>query len=704
MKRFSGFLFSLILCCCFRGTAQIPDSLLLMPRPQNIKLMTGKFYYDARFTVGIHGPESAKLLASVNRFYQFLGKRTNIYFQQEFITNTDDKPGTGLSVAYAKSVTPVIGMDESYSLEIGSTGISLRAATDIGAMRGLETLCQLITADAVGYYCPFASITDAPRFKWRGLMIDAARHFIPMDVLKRNIDAMFEVKMNVLHLHLSDDEGFRVESKTYPLLQQKGSNGSYYTQDEIKGMVRYAHERGIIVVPEFDLPGHSTSILAAYPYLASYPAAYKPARRFNFDTIKNLNLGSVMKLLATTATPTIDPSKETTYIFFDNLFKEMSGLFPDAYLHIGADENNGAAWRQNPAIAAFMNKEGLKSTDELQAYFVRRLYTLAKKYNKRLIGWEEAFNNKLPEDVIIQKWKPSADDSLANSVIGHHNQLLISNGFYLDLSMPAYIHYLNEPVGKSLNAAAAEQGILGCEAAVWSELVNADNEELRVWPRAAAVAERMWSAAKVQNVDDMYRRLWATNFELNERGLEEEANYNRIIALWINSPNIMPIKVVAGLYTPIKGYKRLMSGMLTLPGIHANLASPMVRIADVVHCDSKSEWAFRNLVAEYLATHDAAVKQKLTACLQLWLNNKESFNELAVNSPYLKQIKGLSDNVSEAAAIGLLALKQESSPNGLSRLEELNKPLFDVQLTILEDISALLTGKLKPYPLTYPLF
>ena len=701
---YAALLLALMLGCCFKGKAQAPDSLLLMPRPQTVKINAGRLYFNAQFSIGIHGPGSTKLMATVNRFYQVLGKRTGIYFSQEFISNADNKPRSTLSVTYIKTEVPHIGMDESYTLEVTGIGITLNAATDIGAMRGLETLCQLITADGTGYYYPLVSVSDAPRFKWRGLMIDVARHFIPIDVLKRNINAMAEVKMNVLHLHLSDDEGFRVESKTYTLLQQKGSNGSYYTQEEIKGIVRYAHERGIIVVPEFDLPGHSTSILAAYPYLASYPATYKPAKRFKFDTIKNLNLGSVMKLLSTTATPTIDPSKETTYIFFDNLFKEMSGLFPDAYLHIGADENNGAAWKQNPAIVIFMNKQGIKSTDELQAYFVKRLYSIAKKYNKRLIGWEEAFNSGLPADVIIQKWKPSADDSLVKTVIHHHNQLLVSNGFYLDLSMPAYIHYLNEPVGKTVSAAEADQGILGCEAAIWSELVNADTEELRVWPRAAAIAERMWSPADVKNVDDMYRRLWAIDFELNERGLDEDASYNRIIALWTNGTGMVTVKTLTELYTPVKGYKRLMGGMFTHSKTHANLASPMVNIADVVHCDSKPEWEFRQLVAGYLVTHSSGEKEKIKACLQSWQLNKQNFNALAANSLYLQKIAILSDNLAEAATIGLQALDGETNPAGLSRLQELKKPLFDVQLTILTDIEALSTGTLKPQPVSYSLF
>lgn len=246
--------------------AQSADSLYLMPRPQSVKVNDGRFLFGTQFTIGVNGPVSDKLTAAVNRFYLQLGKLTGIYFPQEYITPADNNADAQLSVRFSKTVLADIGVDESYTLEVSSSKILLTATTDIGAMRGLETLYQLVMPSGTGYYCPAVNISDSPRFKWRGLMIDVARHFISFEVLKQNIDAMAIVKMNVLHLHLSDDEGFRVESKTYPKLQQFGSNGLYYTQEQIKELVAYAHDRGIIIVPEFDLPGHSTSILAAYPF------------------------------------------------------------------------------------------------------------------------------------------------------------------------------------------------------------------------------------------------------------------------------------------------------------------------------------------------------------------------------------------------------------------------------------------------------
>jgi hexosaminidase len=687
------------------ASAQGADSLYLMPRPQSVQLQNGRFIFSNQFTVGISGPESTKLNAAVNRFYVQAQKRTGIFFPQEYITAADNKTGAQLSIHFDKVVPPQVGMDESYKLTVSTQKISLTANTDIGALLGLETLYQLIMPYNGGYYCPAVEIADNPRFKWRGLMVDVARHFTTMEVLKRNIDAMAIVKMNVLHLHLSDDEGFRIESKVYPLLQQKGSNGMYYTQAQIKELVTYAHDRGIIIVPEFDLPGHSTSLLAAYPMLASYPANYKPARRFKLDTIKNLNLMSVMKMINEMPTPTVDPTKETTYIFFDNFFKEMSGLFPDGYLHIGADENNGVAWKQNPAIVSFMKAKGIKTTDDLQAYFVKRLHDIAKKYNQRTIGWEETFNKDLPQDAIVQKWKPAGVDTLSNKIIAHHNQLIISAGYYLDMSFPAYIHYLNDPVSANVSPADADKGILGGEAAMWSELVNDENEDLRVWPRTAAIAERMWSAARVRDADDMYRRLWMVDFELNDRGLQEQSNYTNMLSRWVNGADVTLVKTVADLYTPVKGYKRLMGGMLT-PGVALpNLTSPMVKIADAAHCDSKPRWYFRQLVAGYLSKHNAADLELIKAELQAWQANKGKFDALAVNAPYLQQISDLSNQLADAATIALQALNGEGNKDEqLQKLQSLKKPLHEVELAILPEIEALVTGKLKAEPVAYPMF
>lgn len=694
-------LFSGALACHAQGN----DSLLVMPWPKSLKMGTASFIFTNRFTIGINGPQSEKLLDAVNGFYQRTAKRTHLYFPQEYLKMTDSQPDAQLHISYDKSIEPKIGMDESYQLKISADQITIGAATDIGAIRGLETLYQMIMPTHTGYYCPAAEISDAPRFKWRGLMIDVARHFIPMDVLLRNIDAMAAVKLNVLHLHLSDDEGFRVESKVYPKLQQNGSNGLYYTQAQIVAMVKYAHKRGIIVIPEFDLPGHCTSILAGYPFLASYTASYKPAKRYNLDTVKNVTPAKIMKIIGPGATPTINPARETTYIFFDRLFKEMTSLFPDDYLHIGADENNGAAWKQNPEIVAYMKTKNLKNTDELQAYFVKRMYIIAKKYHKQLIGWEEAFHPALPQEVIVQKWKLTAPgDTLIKNIIGHHNQVVVSSGFYLDLYLPAYIHYLTDPIPANVNAANADKGILGAETAMWTELVNSENEEIRVWPRAAAVAERLWSPASKKDIDDMYHRLWAIDFELNDRGLDEQSHYDRLISRWVNGGDITAVKTLVDLCVPVKGYRRLMGAMFTPQPVKKNLASPMFNIADVAHCDSKPRLAFRRLVAGYLKDQHDSTKQIIKSQLERWVNNRDGFNNASASSVYLQSIIKLSDDLSASAEIGLAALSQKGNKEEqLKTLKQMKTAVDEVTLSILPEIEALVSGKLADEPSSYPL-
>jgi len=689
-----------------KSFAQTPDTLNLLPRPQSAKINPGRFTFSDGFTIGFSGPQSDKFVMAVNGFFQRLGRRVNINFPQEFLSSADNKPGAQLFVSYRQAVEPAIGMDESYALKVTADQISINATTDIGAERGLETLYQLIEPDRNAFYCPLVEINDSPRFKWRGLMIDVSRHFMPFEVLKRNVDAMAVVKMNVLHLHLSDDEGFRVESKAFPLLQQKGSNGFYYTQDQIKELVKYAHDRGVIIVPEFDLPGHCSSILAAYPELSSYKADYKPGRRYKLDTVKNLNMMTAMKFLATAVTPTIDPTKESTYAFFDKFIKEMGDLFPDAYFHVGADENNGAAWKQNAQITAFMQAKGMKTTDDLQAYFVKRMYDIAKKHHKRLIGWEEAFNQDIPQDMIVQKWKPGGMGPTLNAqtAIQHCNQVIVSAGYYLDLFMPAYIHYLTDPVPADMSPADADKGILGAEAAQWAELMDGSNEELRVWPRAAAIAERLWSPANVKDADDMYRRLWVTDSELNLWAINENKEYQSALSFWVNDVDISPLYTLVNVCTPIRGYKRLMGGMFA-GKITTNLNSPLINIADIVHCDSETGREFRQLVAAYLKDHKAGDLQSIRYLLQRWQNNKARFNGICAYAPYPNQIKDLSDNLSAAAAIGLDALNgQGNKDEQLKQLQALEKPLHEVQIAVLPEIEALVTGALKAEPAVIALF
>ena len=685
-------------------SAQETALLNLMPMPNSVKINSGKFVFTDKFLIAVNGPPDASMIQAVNRFYLKLGRKTGLFFPQEFINKGDHNPDAQLQLTFTKSIQPAIGMDESYSIRVTPDKIKVSANTNIGIQRALETLYQFVAWEEKVFYCQSADIEDQPRFKWRGLMIDVSRHFMPIEVIKRNIDAMSTVKMNVLHLHLSDDEGFRVESKIYPLLQEKGSNGEYYSQDQLRDLVKYAHDRGIIVVPEFDLPGHCTSILAAYPQLGSYPAAYRPSKRFRLDTIRNINVMKIKGILDSLATPTIDPTKEGTYTFFDAFIKEMTGIFTDPYFHVGADENNGVAWKHNPQIQIFMKAHGIKTTDDLQAYFVQRMHRIAQTYHRRLIGWEEAFNTNLSPDVIVQKWKLAAVDSLSNKVITHGNQLIISSGYYLDVFMPAYIHYASDPVSTNVTNENALKGILGGEAAIWTEMADRGNEETRVWPRAAAIAERLWSDKRVKDADDMYRRLWVTDRELNANGLDEQANYERIIRSWTTSNNYLPVKALVDVCAPVKGYRRMMFYMLGRQGIKLNLSNPLVGIADVAQCDQEARWRFRQLVAKYLSDKSDKNLRPVKLQLQEWQSNKPTFNTLSSGSPYLEQLTVLSNRLSDAATLTLNNIGNSDNKEVLTKLKSFEAATLDVQITVFPEMEALVSGTLKDEPIAFSAF
>ncbi|HEY3744525.1 MAG TPA: family 20 glycosylhydrolase [Bryobacteraceae bacterium] len=399
--------------------------------------------------------------------------------------------------------------EESYTLSIGPDGVYIIAPSPLGAIHAVATLAQLRTDNRY----PCIQISDAPRFPWRGLLLDVSRHFMPIDSVKHTLDRMAAVKLNVLHLHLADDQGIRVESHRYPLLQEKASGGQFYTQAQIKDLVAYAQQLGIRIEPEFDFPGHATAWFAAYPELSSAPGPYTIERRIGiFD-------------------PAFDPSNPKTYEFIEGFLKEMTTLFPDLYIHLGGDEVNGKQWDANPKIQAFKKSRGLSTDRELQSYFEARMYAIATRLGKKLVLWDEAIHESAPPDITYQAWRgPNA--LIASAYLQHPT--LVSYDFYLDWGLSSRQLYENhldgilpdetDPILKRLNPLipipksrppgmlttleAAQR--LGGEAALWNEFTTPANLDTRLWPRTAVAAERLWSAPEnSQNFDDLFRRLYA---------------------------------------------------------------------------------------------------------------------------------------------------------------------------------------------------
>src|ERR1700739_2609537 len=425
--------------------AQPVSSLPLMPMPRHISQGTGQLKSDSSFTIALDGYKDARLESARKRFINMLSRATGIPLHDDA---SGGEPALVVKTAGPSDAVQRLGEDESYHLEITPTHALLTAPNPLGAMHGLQTFLQLVAITPEGFAAPAVTIDDSPRFPWRGLMIDVARHFQPMDVIERNLDGMEAVKMNVFHWHLSENQGFRAESKTYPLLTGKGSDGDYYTQAQMREIVEYARDRGIRVVPEFDMPCHTSAWFVGYPDLASGKSPYKIERKWGvFD-------------------PAMDPTHESTFEFIGKFIGEMTTIFPDAYFPVGGDECNGKEWDSNPRIKAFMFAHDLKDNEALQSYFTARVQKLVAAHHRIMEGWDEVLAPNTPKDVVIQSWRGPKSLAMAAR---QGNRGLLSTGYYIDLNQSAAEHYLVDPLaGDGANLTPEEKKrVLGGEAAMW---------------------------------------------------------------------------------------------------------------------------------------------------------------------------------------------------------------------------------------------
>src|SRR6266576_4634582 len=582
LQKFS--LVALMVACAFAIRAQTPSSIPLnpstptarahdlMPVPASLSFGPGRLPINPSFRVSTGGFSDARLQAGILRALKRLAGRTGLTFNLNPATSEMDAT-LMIQCQEAGQAVPSVAENESYQLEISDKQATLVAPTVVGALRGLETLLQLIDADRDGYYLPGVSIQDQPRFPWRGLLIDVGRHYETMDVLKRNLDAMAAVKLNVFHWHLTEDQGFRVESKKFPKLHSLGSDGDFYTQDQVRDIIAYAADRGIRVMPEFDIPGHSTSWLVGYPELGSAPGPYKIERGAGIFE------------------PVLDPTRDQIYKFLDGFLGEMAELFPDAYMHIGGDENEGKQWDRNPQIQAFMKAKGIKDNHALQAYFNQRVLKILQKHGKKMIGWEEILHPDLPKDAVIHSWRCPA--SLAEAAKKGYNGIL-SAGYYIDLIFPASQHYLADPIPQNTTLTAEEaKRVLGGEATMWGEWVSAETIDSRIWPRTAAIAERLWSPRSVTDVDNMYRRLSVISRQLEELGLTHEKNYGMVLRRLAQREDIGPLSTLGSVIEPVKEYRRYQMRPQTM-------LSPLTGLVDGTRPDSENARHFVAMVNAFI--------------------------------------------------------------------------------------------------------
>src|SRR5216683_1260377 len=577
------------------AAAQPQRQLNLMPMPSMVQFGTGELPIDRSFSIAVTGFQDAALERGVQRFAAELSRQTGMLLKSRPFASAH--PSLLIHAEHGREAVERLGEDESYELVINQSGAKLTAPNPLGVLHGLQTFLQLVETGANGFTVAAVTIKDQPRFAWRGLLIDVGRHFIPLDVLKRNLDGMAAVKMNVLHLHLSDDQGFRVESKRFPKLQELGSDGLYYTQDEIRDLVSYAHDRGIRVLPEFDTPGHSGSWFVGYPELASNPGPFKVDPEAP-DSVT-------------------DPTREGTYKFLDKLIGEMAKLFPDAYFHIGGDEVNGQHWDKNPKIQAFIHAHGMKNNQDLQAYFNQRLEKILAKHHKIMVGWDEILHPELPKTIVIQSWR--GQESLAAAAKQGYSGLL-SFGYYIDLMWPAARHYAVDPMsGAAATLGPSEKArILGGEACMWTEWVTPEILDSRVWPRTAAIAERLWSPQETQDLNSMYARLEQLNWRLDWLGLTHRTGRFQMLHRMTGTDDISALRTLADVVEPVKDYARMDS----VKGPW-DFRAPLNHLIDAVSPESDAARHFGAQVQAYLqsGSKDQTAESQMRALLTTWRDN-----------------------------------------------------------------------------------
>lgn len=760
------------------------STLTVMPLPSKLSFDEDTLFIPRSLGAQFNGFTNTAMESAVNRFF----KQVSGHYADRLSKKVSTYPFLIVHCEKSTKDDDVLTSPESYTLHVDDENIILRAPRPSGILHGLKTLYQLIESNSDKVWIRSVHVEDSPRYHWRGLMIDVCRHWIPKDIILRNLEAMATLKMNVLHLHLSDYQAFRIESKKFPKLHEMGSNGSYYTQNDIKDIIEYAAERGIRVVPEFDLPGHSTSWLAGYPVLASTPGTYAP------DTVYGI------------LNPVIDPSKDIVYDFFDQFFEEMAVLFPDPYVHIGGDEVNPGQWNQNPKIRAFMKQHKLNNSHDLQAYFNKRINKILTRHGKIMAGWDEIQHSDLPQNIVVQAWRNQK--SLFDAV-RKGNKAVLSAGYYLDHKLPAGKYYTVDPdilpnavdiepdtahwkeydltigisqnelhstlvmygtpsdyrgflgmmenktpftsakvdeeeitftipsdYGKikfqlnmtedSINGTGSisliklkikgvkkggddmpgtsppdiqrikpltteeKSMILGGEACMWTELSNANTIESRIWPRTAAIAEKLWSSAtQTQNEDDMYRRLKYVDMVLTKGGLKHHSNYLSQLHNIAGVHNITPLKTFVDILEEVKYYDRMR--------IYDDLTvfTPLNQIVDAAWPESLTARDF-NIKAKQLVEHpdSSELKKEIIAQLRIWKLNHHKLEPITQSSPRLSDVIQLSVQLSKISGILIEtlhadSLSEDAKADLLTMIQEAEHPVNGVLLAVVPGLKQL---------------
>ncbi len=615
---------------------------------------------------------------------------------------------------------PALDDDESYRLEVGSDGISIDANTEWGVLRGLATLRLLVRVDRSGARAPCVSIDDAPRFSWRGLMLDPARRFQSVAAIERTLDGMALVKLNVLHLHLSDDQGFRFEGSTFPELARAASS-EFYSSADLERIVAYAADRGIRVVPEIDMPGHCTSWLAAHPEWTSDGEQRAPSTRFGVHRA------------------CLDPSRDLVYEAISRLLADVARVFPDRFIHVGGDEVDPTWWTQNDEIRRYMAAHSLDDVEALHAHFNARMQRMVKDLGRRMIGWDEIAHADLPKDTVVQSWRGAAARDRA---IGRGFDCIFSSGYYVDLFYPADIHYGFDPqasddeltgvearmrsdprlahvrdglgwatefnaaarVPDTERAGAGSGRVLGGEACLWSELVDERCLDLRLWERLPAIAERLWSKVTCIDVSAMRWRLAATVAALPHfTDIDVDAQRTAaLVGMGLTPVDRRHLAPLLDAVECVKWYARLLgeralrarvTGATTTAERPYRTDTALDRFADFLPVESPTAAKLDVLVDRLLRDpQHGATRRAIAGITRRWRQQHQRFNAVATRVGSVAELSALSAMLGELADITDRAVERCSTEDDAKRLSELAIPSGEYVLAVVHPLHRLVTA------------
>jgi len=525
-----------LLCCVFATLASFSQTtdtaIALIPEPISLTRSSGSFTLPQQVTIAAPGTSLAGVAT-------YLKDHISTPTGLPVSVNATDQNAT-IKLVLNKKAAGTLGA-EGYQLSVTPTGVTITANAPAGAFYGVQTLLQLFpkeieSATAVAgitWSLPAVEITDYPRFGWRGLMFDVARHFFTKEDVKRYIDDMVRYKFNLLHLHLSDDEGWRIEIKSLPNLTKVGAwsvkktgyfgtfskpaadeprdYGGFYTQDDIRELVQYAKDRFVNILPEIDVPGHSLATVVAYPELSCTPGVENYSVRSG-EEIMDWSHGAPPIALVDN---TLCPANEKVYTFLDKVLTEVAQLFPFEYIHMGGDEAPHNYWQKTPAIKALMQKEGLKSMEQVQGYFTRRIEKIVQSKGKKFMGWDEILEGGITPTTAIMSWR-GIKGGIEAARSKHEVVMSPTTYAYLDyMQADAVIEprvyatlrlskaYQFEPVPDSVDA----KYIKGGQANLWTEQIyNIRTAQYMTWPRGLAIAESVWSPKEKKNWNGFFNR------------------------------------------------------------------------------------------------------------------------------------------------------------------------------------------------------